>query len=70
MHRFGANAAGIAQKPRWCLALKAFLLKNRVWVNVHKGLWGFCSEFLRKKSPAQFAFGFGVYGATARLGAK
>jgi hypothetical protein len=46
------------------------LLKNRVWVNVYKGSWDFRDEFLRKKSPAQFAFGFGVSGATARLGAK
>ena len=70
MHQSGANAAEIAQKLRGCLASEPLVPKNRVWVSVYKGLSDICPEFLRKKSLAQFAFGFGVYGATARLGAK
>ena len=49
----------ITQKPRGCLASEPLVPKNRVWVSVYKGLSGFCPEFSRKKSPAQFAFGFG-----------
>ena len=70
MHPSGADATQIAQEHRGCLASEPFLLKNRVWVNVYQGSWDFRDKFSRKKSPAQFAFGFGVSGATARLGAK
>ena len=45
-----------------------FLLKNRVWFSVYAGLCRFRYNFSRKKSRAQFVFGFGVSGATARVG--
>ena len=52
------NTIEIAQEPSGCLTFKAVLPKNRVWVSICKGLWDFEGEFLEKKSPAQFAFGF------------
>lgn len=53
-----------------CLGSKPFLAKNRVGFSVYQGLWEFWGEFSEKKSPAQFVFGFGVFGTTARLGRK
>ena len=55
----GANTVEIAQKRRGCLASEPLVPKHRVWVSVYKGLLDFCPEFSRKKSLAQFAFGFG-----------
>ena len=43
-------------------------LENRVWLSVYQGLCRFWGKFSRKKSLAQFVFGFGVSGATARVG--
>ena len=65
-----ANAAEIAQERRCPLTFKTLLVKNRVWLSVYQGSWGFGGKFLWKKSPAQFVFGFGVFRATARLGRK
>ena len=70
MHRLDADTTEIAQEHRRYLTFKALLLKNRVWVNVYQGLWDFEDIFSQKKYTAQFAFGFGVSGATARLGRK
>ena len=39
--------------------MKPLSLKNRVWVNVHKGSWDFGKKFWVEKCSAQFAFGFG-----------
>ena len=48
----------IARKPRCHLAFQGVLPKNRVRMNVYKGLRDFRHIFPPKKSPAQFAFGF------------
>ena len=37
----------------------SILLKNRVWVSVHKGFLNFRDDFFEKECLAQFAFGFG-----------
>ena len=66
----GPNAFKIAVEPKACLGSKPFFVKNRVWFNGHKGLWDFRGNFSSEKSPAQFVFGFGVFGTTARLGRK
>ena len=68
MLRSDPNVFKIANEHRACLGSKLFLLKNRVWFSVYQGLWEFSGKFSCEKSPAQFAFGFGVFGATARLG--
>ena len=65
-----ANAAKIAQERRCPLTFKTLSEKNRVWLSVYQGSWGFWGKFSCKKVPAQFVFGFGVFGATARLGRK
>ena len=59
MHQSRTNAAEIAQEHRWHVASKPILLKNRVWVNAHVGLWDFGAKISLKNCPAQFAFGFG-----------
>ena len=53
-----ANAPEIAQERKPYLTFEAVLSKNRVWVNVCKGLWDFRGKFWAKKCTAQFAFGF------------
>ena len=53
-----ANPTEIARESRRYLTFEALLPKNRVWVNVYQGSWGFWGKFLAKKCPAQFAFGF------------
>ena len=60
----------IAHEHKACLGSKPFFVKNRVWFNGHKGLWEFRGKFSCEKRLAQFVFGFGVFGATARLGRK
>ena len=70
IRRLNANTSQIVQEHRRYLTFEAFLLKNRVWVSVYQGLSDFWTDFLCKKSLAQFAFGLGVSGATACLGRK
>lgn len=48
----------IALERSACKGFRGISLKNRVWVNGHKGFWQFCLKFTHEKSPAQFAFGF------------
>ena len=54
------KATEIAQESRRCLASEPFLLKNRVRFSVHAGLRDFGAKCRIKKSPAQFAHGFGL----------
>ena len=70
IRRSNANTLEIAQEPSEYLTFEALLPKNRVWFSVYQGSWDFRDKFSRKKCVAQFAYGFGVYGATAHLGAK
>ena len=59
MHQSRTDAASIAQAPKWHLTSERMFVKNRVGFSVYKGLSEFWVRFLPKKSPAQFAFGFG-----------
>ena len=56
-----ADLSEIAQKPRCHLGSESFSHKNRVWINVYKGLCDFWGKLSGKKSLAQFAFGFEGY---------